>query len=124
MDSALAHKIYAGADFFLMPSLFEPCGLSQMIAMRYGTVPIVRETGGLRDTVLSYNEETGEGNGFTFSNYNAHDMLAVIHRALEFYKNRQEMITLLRKRGMQGDYSWSHSAKEYEALYQKALDKA
>ena len=74
MDHALAHKIYAGADMFLMPSQFEPCGLSQMIAMRYGTVPIVRETGGLRDTVLSYNEFNGEGNGFTFFNYNAHDM--------------------------------------------------
>ena len=87
MDNALAHKIYAGADFFLMPSLFEPCGLSQMIAMRYGAVPIVRETGGLRDTVLSYNEETEEGNGFTFLNYNAHDMLVVIRRALDFYRN-------------------------------------
>ncbi len=124
MDSALAHKIYAGADFFLMPSLFEPCGLSQMIAMRYGTVPIVRETGGLRDTVLSYNEDTGEGNGFTFRNYNAHDMLAVIRRALEFFTNRQELVALLRKRGMQGDYSWAHSAKEYEALYQKALGQS
>ena len=121
MDNALAHKIYAGADFFLMPSLFEPCGLSQMISMRYGAVPIVRETGGLRDTVLSYNEETGEGNGFTFQNYNAHDMLAVIRRALEYYRNKQDVLLTLRKRGMQGDYSWAHSAKEYEALYRKAL---
>jgi len=124
MDNELAHKIYAGADFFLMPSLFEPCGLSQMISMRYGTVPIVRETGGLRDTVLSYNEETREGNGFTFQNYNAHDMLSVIRRALDYYHNKKEIVTKLRKRGMQGDYSWAHSAKEYEALYQKALDKA
>ena len=81
MDHALAHKMYAGADFFLMPSLFEPCGLSQMISLRYGTVPIVRETGGLRDTVLSYNEFSKDGNGFTFLNYNAHDMLNVIRRA-------------------------------------------
>jgi len=123
MDNELAHKIYAGADFFLMPSLFEPCGLSQMISMRYGAVPIVRETGGLRDTVFSYNEETKEGNGFTFLNYNAHDMLAVIRRALDFYRNKREIITLLRKRGMQGDYSWSHSAREYLNLYQKALGK-
>ena len=123
MDSELAHKIYAGADFFLMPSLFEPCGLSQLISMRYGTVPIVRETGGLRDTVLSYNEETGEGNGFTFQNYNAHDMLTVIRRALDFYRNRKRVITTLRKRGMRGDYSWAHSAKEYLDLYQKALGK-
>lgn len=124
MDQDLAHKIYAGADFFLMPSLFEPCGLSQMIAMRYGTVPIVRETGGLRDTVLSYNEETKEGNGFTFLNYNAHDMLVVIRRALDFYRTKREIVTMLRKRGMHGDYSWSHSAKAYLDLYQKALAKA
>ena len=124
MDQILAHKIYAGADFFLMPSLFEPCGLTQMIAMRYGSVPIVRETGGLRDTVLSYNEETKEGNGFSFQNYNAHDMLAVVRRALEFYRGKQAVLKTLRKRGMQGDYSWAHSAKEYETLYQKALDKA
>jgi len=123
MDNELAHKIYAGADFFLMPSLFEPCGLSQMISMRYGTVPIVRETGGLRDTVLSYNEETEEGNGFTFLNYNAHDMLAVIRRALEFYHNRKDVYETLQKRGMQGDFSWAHSAAEYVNLYQKVLGK-
>ena len=123
MDSELAHRIYAGADFFLMPSLFEPCGLSQMISMRYGTVPIARETGGLRDTVLSYNDETGKGNGFTFRDYNAHDMLTVIRRALEFYRNRKRIVTTLRKRGMQGDYSWSHSAKEYVNLYRKIVGK-
>ncbi|MBN1777610.1 MAG: glycogen synthase GlgA [Clostridiales bacterium] len=123
MDSALAHKIYAGADFFLMPSLFEPCGLSQMIAMRYGSVPIVRETGGLRDTVLSYNEETKEGNGFSFRDFNAHDMLSVIRRALDFYRNRKDVVETLRKRGMQGDYSWTHSAREYLNLYKKLLKK-
>ena len=119
MDHALAHKLYAGADFFLMPSLFEPCGLSQMIALRYGTIPIVRETGGLRDTVLSYNEATEEGNGFTFLNYNAHDMLNVIRRALAFYRERPEVIRGLQKRGMAGDYSWTHSAQEYMKIYQK-----
>ena len=80
MNHQLAHRIYAGSDMFLMPSQFEPCGLSQMIAMRYGSVPIARETGGLRDTVLSYNKFTDEGNGFTFFNYNAHDMLHTVRR--------------------------------------------
>lgn len=123
MDHELAHKLYAGADFFLMPSLFEPCGLSQMIAMRYGTIPIVRETGGLRDTVLSYNDFSGEGNGFTFLNYNAHDMLNVIRRALEYYASKQEVVKALRQRGMEGDFSWTHSAKDYLAIYKKLLVK-
>ena len=124
MDHELAHKMYAGADFFLMPSLFEPCGLSQLISLRYGTVPIVRETGGLRDTVLSYNEFTDDGNGFTFLNYNAHDMLSVIRRALYFYQNEREVIQALQKRGMQGDYSWAHSAKDYVVIYEKLRAKA
>lgn len=123
MDHALAHKLYAGADFFLMPSLFEPCGLSQLISMRYGTVPIVRETGGLRDTVLSYNEYNGDGNGFTFFNYNAHDMLVVIRRALHYFRSDPAVLTSLRKRGMAGDFSWTHSAKDYEAIYQKLTGK-
>ena len=118
MDHALAHKIYAGTDLFLMPSQFEPCGLSQMIAMRYGSVPIVRETGGLRDTVLSYNEFNGEGNGFTFFNYNAHDMLHTIERAAEYYRNQPDVWKKLQERGMHGDYSWAHSAKEYVRLYE------
>ena len=117
MDSALAHRIYAGCDMFLMPSQFEPCGLSQMIAMRYGTVPIVRETGGLRDTVLSYNEFTGDGNGFSFFNYNAHDMLHVIQRAMGYYHDHKDVWHLLQERGMSGDYSWNHSAAKYVALY-------
>ena len=119
MDHELAHRLYAGADFFLMPSQFEPCGLSQLISLRYGTIPIVRETGGLRDTVLSYNKYNEEGNGFTFLNYNAHDMLNVIRRALGYYKDRKDVILTLRKRGMQGDYSWTHSAGEYLKLYAK-----
>ncbi len=123
MDHELAHKLYASADFFLMPSLFEPCGLSQMIAMRYGTVPIVRETGGLRDTVLSYNEYVDKGNGFTFLNYNAHDMLAVIRRALHFFKNDQEVIHSLRLRGMEGDYSWASSAEKYLEIYHKLMSQ-
>ncbi|MEG2718945.1 MAG: glycogen synthase GlgA [Clostridia bacterium] len=123
MDHELAHKLYAGADFFLMPSLFEPCGLSQLISLRYGTIPIVRETGGLRDTVLSYNEVTDEGNGFTFLNYNAHDMLSVIRRALSLYESPNGIIKTLRARGMKGDYSWTHSAGEYMKIYQKLTDQ-
>ncbi len=122
MDHALAHQIYAGSDLFLMPSQFEPCGLSQMIAMRYGTVPIVRETGGLRDTVLSYNEFSRAGNGFTFFNYNAHDMLHTIERAVDFYQHQPDVWHLLQERGMTGDYSWTHSASEYMKLYQSLVD--
>ena len=118
MDHALAHRIYAGADMLLMPSQFEPCGLSQMIAMRYGTLPIVRETGGLRDTVLSYNENTGDGNGFSFFNYNAHDMLHTIERALSYYRDQPEIWKTLQNRGMTGDYSWRHSALDYIKLYE------
>ena len=118
MDHTLAHRIYAGADLFLMPSQFEPCGLSQMIAMRYGTIPVVRETGGLRDTVLSYNEFTGEGNGFTFFNYNAHDMLHTIQRAAEYYHHEPDIWKKLQERGMGGDYSWSRSARRYLELYE------
>lgn len=121
MNHALAHRIYAGADMFLMPSQFEPCGLSQMISLRYGTMPIVRETGGLRDTVLSYNEYTGEGNGFTFFNYNAHDFLHTVRRALSYYRNEPEIWNMLIQRGMAGDYSWDHSANEYIMLYQRLL---
>lgn len=118
MDHQLSHKIYAGIDMLLMPSQFEPCGLSQMIAMRYGSVPIVRETGGLRDTVLSFNEFSGEGNGFTFFNYNAHDMLHTIERAVDYYNNKPEVWLKLQERGMKGDYSWNHSANEYIKLYE------
>ena len=122
MDHALAHQIYAGCDMFLMPSQFEPCGLSQLIALRYGTVPIVRETGGLRDTVLSYNEYNGEGNGFSFFNYNAHDMLHVIERACDYYNNHKDVWALLQQRGMAGDYSWTNSAGKYMDLYQSLTE--
>ena len=123
MDHALAHQIYAGTDLFLMPSQFEPCGLSQMIALRYGTLPIVRETGGLRDTVLSYNEANGDGNGFTFFNYNAHDMLHTIERAINYYENEPEVWRKLQMRGMTGDYSWKHSAGDYLRLYEKLFEE-
>lgn len=115
-DEELAHQLYAGADLFLMPSKFEPCGLGQLIALKYGAVPIVRETGGLNDTVLSYNEVTGEGNGFSFTNFNAHDMLSVIQRALSFYKQK-EVWNLLVKRAMNENNSWAQSAFQYQQLY-------
>jgi len=115
-DSTLADQIYAGSDMFLMPSRYEPCGLSQLISFRYGTIPIVRETGGLNDTVVAYNEETGEGTGFSFSNYNAHDMLHTIERAVSFY-DKKGIWNKLVSRVMNLDYSWHHSAEEYLDLY-------
>jgi starch synthase len=117
-DNTLAHRIYAASDLFLMPSLYEPCGLAQLFSMRYGTIPIVRETGGLKDTVQPYNEFTGEGNGFSFTNYNAHDMLYTIKRAVNFYHNKEVWHALMR-RAMQCDYSWNRSAKEYIELYRR-----
>jgi starch synthase len=116
-DNILAHKIYAASDLFLMPSLFEPCGLGQLISLRYGTLPIVRETGGLKDTVTAYNEETKEGNGFTFTNYNAHDMLHTIRKALALYRKKTLRNKLL-KEAMSCDYSWQSAADNYMELYQ------
>ena len=116
-DDALAHKMYAGADIFLMPSQFEPCGIGQLIALRYGTLPVVHETGGLKDTIQSYNEYTGEGNGFTFANYNAHDMLFTLNWALNTYRDDRSVWEKIVKNAMKSDYSWRHSAKEYIALY-------
>jgi starch synthase len=119
--AALSSKIYAGADIMLMPSVAEPCGLTQMIAMRYGTVPVVRLTGGLKDSVPSYNPSTGEGLGFTFGNINADDMLAAINRAVELYFTNKEAWTALMKRGMTTDFSWTKSAADYMAIYEKLL---
>lgn len=115
-DEPLAHQLYAGADMFLMPSLFEPCGLSQLMALRYGCVPLVRETGGLRDTVQPYNSETGQGTGFTFANYNAHDMLFTVRRAVDFFGDKA-LWRRLCQRGMKMDFSWGNSARQYEELY-------
>jgi starch synthase len=119
-NEELAHQIYAGTDLFLMPSQFEPCGLAQLIALRYGAIPIVRETGGLNDTVQSFNEFTGEGNGFSFKNFNAHDMLYTIRRALEFYKQK-EIWEKLVKEAMSRDYSWAQSAFKYNQLYDELM---
>ena len=115
-NDPLAHRIYAGSDFFLMPSLFEPCGISQMIALHYGTLPIVRATGGLKDTVYAYNEYTGEGNGFSFENYNAHDMLHTVRYALRVYKNKARLKSF-RQRAMRQDLSFKKSALAYAKLY-------
>lgn len=119
-DSTLASNIYAGSDFLLMPSKSEPCGLSQLIAMRYGTIPIVRETGGLFDTVPSYNTETCDGRGFTFKLYNAHDMLGSINRALDFYYDKPKLLQLMKK-DMAYDCSWNEPVKEYLDLYNRVV---
>ncbi len=113
----LAHKIYASTDLFLMPSLFEPCGLSQIFAMRYGTVPIVRNTGGLSDTVTHYNKETGEGNGFKFNNYDSNGLMWAINEALSAYNS--DYFEEIVKNAMKSDFSWQKSAKEYKALYEE-----
>ena len=115
----LAHRIYAGADMFLMPSQSEPCGLAQMVALRYGTVPIVRETGGLSDTISDSGD--GQGNGFTFQSYNAHDMENAVWRALAGYSDANGWNTL-KKRGMECDNSWSRSANAYIKLYKEIVN--
>ena len=117
----LSHRIYAGCDAVLMPSLFEPCGLSQLMALRYCTVPIVRETGGLKDTVEAYNEYEGTGTGFSFTNYNAHEMLDTIRYAKNvYYENRDEW-NKIAKRAMKADFSWNASAKKYQELYDELI---
>ena len=113
----LAHRIYAACDAYLMPSLFEPCGLSQLIALRYGAVPIVRETGGLKDTVEPYNEYESTGTGFSFANYNAHEMLSIIRYAEAVYYNKKREWNKLIDRGMSRDFSWKTSAAKYQELY-------
>ena len=115
-NEELAHLVYAGSDFYLMPSRFEPCGLSQMIAMRYGSIPIVRETGGLRDTVLPYNQFTGEGTGFSFANYDAWEMRDAIRMALGCYQNKETMNRLI-SNAMRADFGFELSAEEYARLY-------
>ena len=112
----LSKKIYAGSDIFLMPSKSEPCGLSQMISSRYGTVPVVRETGGLYDTIKPYNKYTGEGNGFTFANYNAHEMKDAVKRAVDLYLDKRKWKALV-KTVMDVDFSWNASAEKYMDLY-------
>jgi starch synthase len=119
-NTELAQRIYAGSDMFLMPSRFEPCGTSQMIAMRYGCVPIVRSVGGLADTVREYDPSTGEGNGFTFTNYDPWEFFAAIVRAIALYRFKDTWRTL-QQHGMLADHSWRNSAARYVEIYQNAL---
>ncbi len=121
-DNKMAHLIEAGADMFLMPSRYEPCGLNQMYSLKYGTVPIVRETGGLADTVVNFDPKTGKGNGFTFKEYKAAAMMEAIRRAVDTFDDKS-VWRKIQQAGMQEDYSWQRSASEYMELYEKALEK-
>ena len=121
-SNQLAQRIYASADIFLMPSIYEPCGIGQLIALRYGTVPVVRATGGLRDTIQPYNKYTGEGNGYIFENINAHDMAYVIKQALGDYRDKSVWNHLV-ENAMNSDYSWKNSAKEYINLFGRLVEK-
>ena len=116
-DEALSHSIYAGVDLFLMPSLFEPCGISQLISMRYGTLPLVREVGGLRDTVIPYNEYTKQGTGFTFKNFSGDDFIYMIKYAIEVYYYRKDDWKQMMKNAMKEDVSWEKSCLIYDQLY-------
>jgi starch synthase len=116
-DDVLAHKIYASSDIFLMPSLFEPCGLSQLIAMRYGSLPLVHETGGLKDTVKPYNEFTGEGTGFSFVSYDPLTLTKILDMALKYYRYDEEIWYNIVVQAMNCDNSWQNSAREYMELY-------
>lgn len=122
-SNRLAHLIYAASDLFLMPSLFEPCGLAQMISMRYGTLPIVRETGGLKDTVIPYNKYTDEGTGFSFTNYNAHEMMEQIITATNLYNNNQHVFRLLQKQALNQDFSLTKMGQGYLNIYHKLMEK-
>ena len=121
-SNELAQRIYAGADIFLMPSNYEPCGIGQIVAMRYGTIPVVRETGGLKDTVQQYDKYTQTGNGFVFSDYNAHEMMYALKKALGSYGNYAEWNQIVHN-AMATDFSWTNSAREYKKLYEQLANK-
>ena len=120
-NESLSHRIYAASDLFLMPSLFEPCGISQLISMRYGTLPLVRETGGLRDTVQPFNEYEKTGNGFSFANYSSDELINTLYFAIDVYYNRKEDWTTLIRHAMNTDVSWEKSAGTYGLLYDELL---
>jgi starch synthase len=122
-DNGLAHRIQAGADFYLMPSKFEPCGLAQLYALRYGTLPIVRATGGLVDTVQTYDEATGNGTGFMFNDLTPDSLASTVGWALSTYFDRPKHITAMRKRAMAQDFSWERAAAQYEQLYLEAYQR-
>ena len=117
----LAHRIYAGSDLFLMPSLFEPCGLSQLCSLRYGTLPLVRETGGLKDTVTPYNEFDKSGDGFSFANYSSDEMMNTLNNAINVYYNRPEDWKILQMNAMNKDVSWQNSAQIYNRMYETLM---
>ena len=119
-DEGVSRRVYAGSDFFLMPSRFEPCGLAQMISMRYGTLPIVRETGGLKDTVIPYNRFTGAGTGFSFTNYDGYELRGAIARALEVYRDEPALHKMI-SQAMAEDFSFSGPAREYAAIYDSLI---
>lgn len=121
-SNELAQRIYAASDIFLMPSNYEPCGIGQLIAMRYGAAPVVRETGGLKDTVRQYDKYEKQGNGFVFSNYNAHEMMYALKRALSTYGNFEVWLQIV-DNAMNSDFSWKESAREYKELYEKLMQK-
>jgi starch synthase len=121
-DEMLAHRIYAGSDYFLMPSKYEPCGLGQLIALRYGTIPIARRTGGLADTIEDFEPLTRRGTGFLFADYTASGMLDALKRAFCVYTDTEKMQSMIRN-GMQTDFSWKRSAQRYLELYKTALQK-
>jgi starch synthase len=121
-NDSLAHKIYAGSDIFLMPSKYEPCGLGQLIALRYGTIPVVRKTGGLADTIIEYNTSDRTGTGFLFNGYSSCEMLEALERTNEFFNDKADWLRI-KKNSMSQDFSWRHSAEEYLSLYQKAVKK-
>lgn len=122
-DAGLAQRIYAGCDMFLMPSRFEPCGLGQLISLRYGTIPVVRSTGGLEDTIVDYMHSPATGNGFSFKDYSSNALLDTINRALEVYRHQPQAWRELVQRAMKMDFSWNRSAQEYTQLYQRAINK-
>ena len=122
-EEALAHLIYGGCDMFLMPSHFEPCGLGQMIAMRYGALPIVRHTGGLVDTVPEFSPDLSQGNGFVFHEYSPQALIPAVKKAVAAFKD-QKAWTQAMKRVSQLDFSWQSSARRYETVYRQVLEKA
>src|SRR5207342_2143250 len=119
-DNAIAHKVESGADMFLMPSRYEPCGLNQIYSLKYGTVPIVRATGGLDDTIEPWDPRTGKGTGFKFSEYSGEAMVSAIHNAIGAFKDQEGWKKLMRN-GMAKDFSWKYSAREYVKVYDRAL---
>ena len=122
-NNELAHAIEAGADFFIMPSLYEPCGLNQMYSMSYGTLPIVRAIGGLKDTVVPYNPKNAQGTGFVFQNPNEHELLETLQLTVDTWYQKPDHILKMRKQAMKSKFEWKKSAKQYEIMYHNALKK-